>query len=221
MTTGPNDTATNGLVSPPRQSRASGGRTEDGRPDGKDEVSKVVLQVSALSLDGYICEEGTAVERLATAMGDDEARDAWMIESLWQAGVHIMGRVTYESMAAHWPRSSEPFAEVMNAIPKVAFSRTPIEAGWAETTVASGDTALELARLTSRVSGHVIAHGGARFAQHLAGSDLVDEYRLIVYPIVAGTGTSLFAAAGAAPRQLQLVSTTSFPGGSFALVLRR
>ena len=184
------------------------------------EPSRVVLQVSALSLDGYVCEERTEFERLATDMGEDDVRDAWMIESLWQAGAHVMGRVTYRSMAAHWPHSSEPFAEVMNAIPKVVFSRTPVETDWAETTVASGDPAAELARLTSQVPGHVIVHGGAQFAQYLADSDLVDEYRLIVYPILAGAGTALFPNA-ARPRQLELVSTTTFPGGSFALVLRR
>jgi len=181
----------------------------------------VVLQVSGLSVDGYICEEETEFNRLA---GEDRfvdaERDAWMVKSLWRAGLHIMGGTTYRSMAGHWPTSTEVFADVMNQIPKVAFSRTLKSADWPESRIVRGHTAaVELERLRAEPGdGEIIAHGGAKFASSLAAGDLVDEYRLIVYPVVAGGGTPLFPAA---PRSLRLVSSTAFPSGCLALVYRR
>jgi dihydrofolate reductase len=179
----------------------------------------VVLQVSAMSLDGYVCEEHTDFERLADTF-EDPQRDTWMVESLWRAGHHIMGRVTYESMAAYWPTSSEVFAAPMNQIPKVVFSRTLSSADWPESRIVRGDTAHELAQLKQQDGGEIIAHGGARFSQSLASLDLVDEYRLIVYPITVARGTPLFTGLPQ-PRAMQLVSQTSFPSGCIALVYQR
>lgn len=179
----------------------------------------VVLQVSGLSLDGYICEEGSEFEALADPIVDDQ-RDAWMVASLWRAGVHIMGATTYRAMSDWWPNSTAVFADVMNQIPKVVFSRTMTEARWPETRISSGDTAEELTALQHQGAGEIIAHGGARFAQYLAGHDLINEYRLIVYPIVVGHGTPLFPTLPR-PRELTLISETAFPSGSVAFVYRR
>jgi dihydrofolate reductase len=84
-----------------------------------------------------------------------------MVELLWQAGTHIMGRVTYHDMAAYWPSSSEPYAPPMNEIPKVVFSRRPFRAEWAGTTVATGDLTDEIARLKREPGKDILAHGGA------------------------------------------------------------
>lgn len=186
---------------------------------GQPSLRPVVLQVSALSLDGYICEEGTEFDRIASAVEDGE-RDAWMVDSLWRAGTHIMGATTYESMASWWPTSTEVFAPPMNEIPKVVFSRSLASAEWGESRIAGGDTAAEIATLKREPGREIIAHGGARFAQSLATLDLVDEYRLVVYPYAVGAGTPLFTAAEH-PRVLDLVSSTRFPSGVVALVYRR
>ena len=79
-------------------------------------------------------------------MSFDDELIGYMVELLWQAGTHIMGRVTDHDMAAHWPTSTEPYAPPVNQIPKVVFSRTPFCAEWAGTTVAT-DLTEEIARL--------------------------------------------------------------------------
>ena len=89
-------------------------------------MRKLVLQQGAISLDGYICEEGTEFWRsfgpaaLPPAPNDDEYDD-YFLTTLRRAGTHIMGRVTYQSMAETWPASSDPVAAIMNDVPKVVF----------------------------------------------------------------------------------------------------
>jgi dihydrofolate reductase len=183
------------------------------------EKRPVVLQISALSVDGRICEEGSEFERWANVLPDDE-RSTWMVESLWRAGVHIMGGTTFGDMSAYWPANTGVFAEVMNTIPKVGFSRSITTTTWADSRVVSGDLAEELELLRAEGEGEIIAHGGATFAQALVAADLVDEYRLIVYPYAAARGASLFERIPEG-RPLRLHSCTSFPSGSLALVYRR
>jgi dihydrofolate reductase len=179
----------------------------------------VVLQISALSLDGRICESGSEFERWADPIVDDE-RDAWMVDSLWRAGVHIMGGRTFQDMSSWWPTSTGVFAEVMNAIPKVGFSQTLTETTWADSRIVSGDLGEEIRALKADGEGEIIAHGGAVFARALAAADLVDEYRLVVYPYAAGRGASLFDAI-AHGRRLRLYSCTPFPSGCVAMTYRR
>jgi dihydrofolate reductase len=157
-------------------------------------MRKLVLQAVAISVDGYICEEGTEFWRSLGPMAappaadDDEFEDLFLAR-LRQAGTHIMGRVTYEQMAETWPRSTLAVAPIMNDTPKVVFSRSLQTAGWPEARIARADTAEEIAKLKAEPGGPIVAHGGARFLQSLAGLGVVDEYWLYVYPVAAGGGT--------------------------------
>jgi dihydrofolate reductase len=189
----------------------------------------VVLQVFDFSLDGIIGEEDTEFYEFCRAVPEDPAYSAWLISSLERAGAHIMGRVTYEEMAEYWPTvtdatSSSPaevaIAKVLNARPKAVFSRTLQNADWANSTILRGDTAEELDALRQTGTGEILAHGGASFVQSLAGLDVVDEYRLTVYPYLAGSGKKLFADIGR-PRELELVSSSTFADGVVTLVYRR
>jgi dihydrofolate reductase len=190
----------------------------------------VVLQVFDYSLDGIIGEEGTEFYEFCRAVPDDPAYEAWLVGSLERAGMHIMGRVTYEEMARHFPTASsadheregttDAIADVMNRTPKAVFSRTLPAADWPESTILRGDTAEEIDALRRRGTGEILAHGGASFAQSLARLDVVDEYRLTVYPYLAGDGKRLFAGVGK-PRHLELVSSTAFASGVLALTYRR
>lgn len=131
-------------------------------------MRKLVLQMAAISLDGYICEEGTEFWRsfgpaALPAAPDDDEYEEYFLSLMRRAGSHIMGRVTYESMAATWPTSSDPVAAIMNDVPKVVFSQTLQSADWAESRIARGDTAEEIARLKAEPGGEIVAHGGARF----------------------------------------------------------
>jgi len=182
-------------------------------------MRKLSLQ-QHVSLDGYILEEGTEFFRWWAALPDDGQAEAHLVNELRRAGTHIMGRVTYEAMAAHWPTSTEPVAPVMNDIPKVVFSTSLRSADWPDSRIAGGDTAEEIARLKAEPGGDIVAHGGVRFVQSLTRMGVVDEYRLYVYPIAVGSGSSLFAAIeGVQP--LRLVSSTAFPSGVLELVYER
>jgi dihydrofolate reductase len=153
-------------------------------------MRKVVLKMD-VSLDGFVGTSSAEVDWIFANI-DDELR-ALRLDQLWQAGVHIMGRHTYEDMAAYWPTSDHPYAAPMNEIPKVAFSKTLKEAGWTDSRVATGDTAEEIARLKRQDGKDILAYGGASFAQSLSRLGLVDEYRLFVHPVVLGSGLPLFS----------------------------
>ena len=179
-------------------------------------MRKLVLKMQ-MSLDGFVCGPNGEPDWIFSSM--DEACTAWIVDGLWQAGVHLMGRVTYQDMAAYWPTSSEPFAAPMNEIPKFVFSRTLEEAPWGDTMIVRGDVAEEITRLKQLPGRDMLAHGGARFGRSLVRLGLVDEYRLVVHPVVLGEGLSLFDGI-AAPRDLTLASATPFPGGAVAMVYR-
>jgi dihydrofolate reductase len=187
-------------------------------------VRKLVLQVVTISLDGYICEEGTEFWRsfgalaMPPAPDDDEFEDHFLTR-LRRAGTHIMGRNTYESMAQTWPNSNDAVAPIMNDIPKVVFSKTLQTASWPETRIARGDTAEEIWQLKAEPGGPIIAHGGAQFLQSLASLGLVDEYWLYVYPVAVGSGVPLFTDSGQ-PRGLHLTSSRAFQCGVLALEYR-
>lgn len=187
-------------------------------------MRKLVLQQAAISLDGYICEEGTEFWRsfgpaaLPPAPDDDEYEEHFLA-GLRRAGTHIMGRITYESMADTWPGSTDPVAPLMNDIPKVVFSRSLESARWPESRIASGDMADEIGRLKAETGGEILAHGGVRFVQSLVRLALVDEYRLYVHPVAVGAGAPLFPDLGR-PQGLCLLSSRIFQCGVLALTYR-
>jgi dihydrofolate reductase len=123
-----------------------------------------------------------------------------------------MGRVTYEEMASVWPTSSSQYAQPMNDIPKVVFSKTLERADWPETRIARGDLAEEVERLKSEPGNDLIAYGGARLDQSLSRLGLVDEYRLMIEPAALGVGLPLFKDL-VEPLQLNLIDARTFAGG--------
>jgi len=169
-------------------------------------MRKLVLQMS-ISLDGYLGGAGDG----------DDGLTHWILDALDQVGTHIMGRVTYHEMAAHWPASTEAFAAPMNTLPKVVFSQTLEQANWHNTRVARGDIAEEIARLKQQPGKDILAHGGVRFAQSLMTGGLVDEYRLMIHPMMLGTGERLFPDRPEA-LHLTLLSARSFASGVVVLV---
>jgi dihydrofolate reductase len=132
-----------------------------------------VLQMG-ITLDGYVAGPGGEGDWGLAAEHPDVR--AWKVASLRQVGTHIMGRVTYEQMAAHWPNSTGDYAEFMNSLPKVVFSRSLPSAEWAGSRIARGDLAAEIAALKTESGGEIMAHGGAAFVQALSRLGLIDEY---------------------------------------------
>jgi dihydrofolate reductase len=171
-------------------------------------MRQVVLQF-IVSLDGYSCDVDNGLRDVLQEI-DDPEEEKYALSRLWQAGTHIMGRVTYQGMASFWPTSSLPAAAPMNDIPKVVFSRTLQSADWPQTRIARGDTAEEIARLKAEPGGEILAHGGTQFVRSLIRLGLVDQYRLWVLPAAAGQGAPLFTGL-ADPLRLRLVKSTAFP----------
>jgi len=184
-------------------------------------MRRVVLRVSDYSLDGIIGEEETDFFEFCRALPDDPALEAWTLSSLERAELHIMGRVAYEGMAQYFPTATDhPYAEVMNKAAKSVFSGTLKTAGWANSTVLSGDITEEIETLRREGTGEILAHGGISFARSLVRLGLVDEFRLSVFPYLAGCGRSLFTEV-TKPGELELVSSTAFGNGMLGLTYRR
>lgn len=165
-----------------------------------------------VSLDGIIEDPGGAE---GTRQGGWTFRfpapegQQYKFDELQASDVQLLGRVTYEGFAAAWPGLEEAagdFARRMNAMPKVVVSTTLTEATWNNTTIIAGNVASEVARLKDQYEGDVLVAGSATLVDTLRELDLVDEYRLMVHPVVLGTGKRLFRD-GAAGTDLQLVDS--------------
>jgi dihydrofolate reductase len=143
----------------------------------------------SMSLDGYVASDRA---HPGASVPEDPELIAWKVDRVAAAGAHLMGRVTYQEMAGHWPHSTDPYAAPMNDIPKVVFSKTLTEATWPTTQIARGDLATEIAAIKKQSGPDVIAWGGATFASTLASHGLIDEYWLVVQPVALGLGRSLF-----------------------------
>jgi len=175
-------------------------------------MAALVLKMS-VSLDGYVAPTNGSTDWIAAGGSDDGL--SWTVETVSNAGAHLMGAATYAAWAGYWPSASGPFAEAMNEIPKVVFSNSLASADWGETTIAAGDLAESITRLKQeRSGGYLLAHGGARFARSLVETGLIDEYRLVIHPAVLGAGERIFLA----PLTIVPVSTTVFSGGAVAHV---
>jgi dihydrofolate reductase len=176
----------------------------------------VVLQMG-ITLDGFI-HGAQGYEDWGLPPEEDDIV-AWKEASLREAGTHIMGRVTYEEMATVWPTGTSVYADVMNEIPKVVFSNTLTRADCVESRIASGDLADDIHRLKREPGGVIVAHGGATFIGSLIRENLIDEYRLVIHPVVIGHGTSLFAARRE-PLRLDVVEARTFPSGTMVHTCR-
>jgi len=209
-------------------------------------MRKLILKMST-SLDGFVGGPNGEIDWLLKTM--DDAAAEWTINAIWQAGLHIMGRCTFNDMAAYWPYANDAFAPPMNEIPKMVFTRkgpgttgdeaqttgalkdatalnrvkdrapNDKEESWIHATVATGDLAEEINALKQQPGKDIIAHGGASFAQSLIKTGLIDEYKLLVHPVAVGKGLPLFSELNK-PQFLRLVSSTLFRGGTVAQVYR-
>jgi dihydrofolate reductase len=174
-------------------------------------VGKLVV-TEFMSLDGIIEDPGGAE---GTKYGGwsfrhpAHAGQQFKEDELRDSDAQLLGRVTYQGFAAAWPAMEESTGEYgkkMNAMPKFVVSTTLTEARWNNTTIISGNVAGEVTRLKARYEGDILVQGSATLAQTLAEHGLVDEYHLMVHPVVLGNGKRLFSG-GAAGTDLELVGS--------------
>ncbi len=124
-----------------------------------------------------------------------------------------MGRTAYEGISRSMTTATEhPFSGILNAAPKVVFSRTLKTADWANTTIAAGDTTAEIDKLRQDGDGHIVVWGGVGLWRSLMQLDLLDELRLSMFPYIAGEGTRLFDGVPTS-YQLDLVSSDASSNG--------
>jgi dihydrofolate reductase len=176
-----------------------------------------------LSLDGVSQGPGSPEEDTS----DGFTQGGWLVPHIdrafirqttaWlgEADALLLGRRTYDSFARDWPEITDPddpFTELMNSLPKYVASHSLEQADWAPTTILSGDIAAQVAELKRQPGRELQLHGSARLGQSLQAAGLIDEYRLVIAPVVVGKGRRLFPSGGA-PAGLRLISNDSTPGG--------
>jgi dihydrofolate reductase len=152
----------------------------------------------------------------------DEDFGKTMVELFSKADAFLLGRTTYDIFAAYWPRVTDPgdpIAAKLNSLPKYVASRTKTAFSWNGTELVR-DVVKAVADLKQRFPREVQVHGSCGLAQTLIENDLIDEYRLLVFPVILGTGKRLFGT-GAVPTSLTLVRSSPTSKGVVVSVYRR
>jgi dihydrofolate reductase len=158
-------------------------------------VGRIVV-TEFVSLDGVMEDPGGS-ENFAQggwsfkiSRGDEG--DKFKLDETFASEALLLGRVTYEGFAEAWPSRDGEFADKFNNMPKYVVSSTLDEPEWNNSTVLKGDLVEEVGKLKREHDGDIVVHGSARLVQALIEHDLVDELRLMVYPVVLGSGKRLF-----------------------------
>jgi dihydrofolate reductase len=179
-------------------------------------VRKVVVS-EFVSLDGVMEDPSW------TFQFPSEDRDQYKFDELAAADALLLGRKTYEGFAAAWPQMEEQTGEYgawMNGYPKYVVSTTLEESlEWNNSTLIEGNVAEEVSRLKEQDGKDILVFGSAALVNTLVEQDLVDEYRLMVFPVVVGSGKRLFAD-GIDKKVLMLVETKTFGSGAIVLTYR-
>jgi dihydrofolate reductase len=155
-----------------------------------------IVVTEFVSLDGVMEDPGGAESfrhggwSFEVSRGDEG--NQFKLDETLSSEALLLGRATYEGFAAAWPSREGEFADKFNTMPKYVVSSTLEEPEWNNSTVLKGDVAEEVAKLRQEQDGDIVVHGSARLVQTLLERDLVDELRLMVFPVVLGSGKRLF-----------------------------
>ena len=171
-------------------------------------MRKLVFQM-LVSVDGYVAGPNGEFDWHVV---DDDFTD-YIDRTLRSIDTILVGRVTYQGLAQYWPTATEPEAPLMNALPKVVFSRTLARTDWTNSRVATRDVADEVGALKEASGQDLALFGSPQLASTFVRLDLIDEYHLLVVPIILGAGKPLFA--GLEQRtELTLTNTEAFRSGT-------
>ncbi len=178
-------------------------------------MGKIVV-TEFVSLDGVIEEP-----RWTFQFDRGPDGDKFKYDELFACDALLLGRVTYQGFAQAWPAmGTDDFGKRMNSIPKyvVSSTLTDAEATWGDTTVIRGGVPAEIARLRAEADGDLLVEGSSQLVQTLVRHGLVDDYRLMVFPIILGAGQRLFPAE--MDQSASLTLTESRTSGDGVLLLR-
>jgi dihydrofolate reductase len=168
-----------------------------------------VIVTEFVSLDGVMEDPGGAegYEHGGWVFKFDRGAEGnqFKLSETLDAEAMLLGRVTYHGFAAAWPEREDEagFADKMNSMPKYVVSSTLTDPVWNNTTVVGGDLNQAVTKLKADVEGDLLVAGSAQLVQGLVAADLIDELRLMVFPVVLRSGKKLFADDGGAPLTLQ------------------
>ena len=177
-----------------------------------------------ISLDGVVEDPGGAEDfkysgwTFEIDRGDDG--NAFKLEETMASDALLLGRVTYQGFAEAWPSREGEFADKFNNMPKYVVSSTLKKADWSNSTVLDGDVVEEVSRLKADTEGEIVVHGSVQLAQTLLDHDLVDELRLMLFPVVLGRGKRLFGETSD-KKTLQLAESRTVGDGVLILIYRR
>jgi len=168
----------------------------DERRDEREEETCRIVVTEFVSLDGVMEAPGGGEDYKHAGwtfeISRGEEGDQFKLDETLASDALLLGRVTYEGFAAAWPSRDGEFADKFNSMPKYVVSSTLENPEWNNSTVLKGDVAEEVAKLKREQDGEIVVHGSAQLVQALVDNDLVDELRLMVFPVVLGTGKRLF-----------------------------
>jgi dihydrofolate reductase len=185
-------------------------------------VGKIVI-TEFISVDGVVEDPGGAEDykhggwAFKYSRGDEG--DKFKLDETMGSEAMLLGRKTYEGFAEAWPERDGEFAEKFNTMPKYVVSSTLSDPEWTNSTViAPEDLAAQVAEIKARHDGDVVVHGSPQLAQALLDQGLADELRLMVFPVVLGSGKRLFREDGADQRGLRLADSQIVGDGVAILV---
>ena len=155
-----------------------------------------IVVTEFISLDGVIEDPGGAEDYKyggwSFEIGRGDEGDQFKVDETNNSTALLLGRKTYEGFADAWPSREGEFADKFNSMPKYVVSSRLKDPEWTNSTVLSGDLATEVSKLKEELDGDIVVHGSAQLAQALVEQGLVDELRLMVFPVVLGSGKRLF-----------------------------
>lgn len=178
---------------------------------------KKIILFNAITVDGYFEGPNQEIDWHQV----DEEFNEFAIEQLKTADTLLFGRITYELMAGYWPTpqaiTDDPrVAEIMNSIPKIVFSKTLKQAPWNNTRLVNSDAAAELARLKQQPGKDMLIFGSGDLASSLIKAGLIDEFRLLINPVILGSGHPMFKGLNE-QLPLTLLKTRTFKNGNVLL----
>jgi dihydrofolate reductase len=184
-------------------------------PTTKESKMRKLIVTEFVTLDGVMEDPGGEPGHPHSGWVIDLVADDWQefkFQEVLDADVHLLGRVTYESFAGAWPERTGKFADRMNSMSKRVVTTTLDELEWNNSTPIRGDVAAEVAKLKQQDGGPILVAGSRTLVHTLIEHDLIDEYRLMVFPVVLGSGKRLFPESPD-KTELELVDTQTFNNG--------
>ena len=155
-----------------------------------------IVVTEFVSLDGVMEDPGGAEDfkygGWSFEIERGEEGERFKLDEAMNSDALLLGRKTYEGFADAWPSREGEFADKFNNMPKYVVSSTLTDPEWTNSTVLDGDVAEEVTKLKQEVDGEIVVHGSAQLVQALVDHGLVDELRLMVFPVVLGAGKRLF-----------------------------